>query len=104
MSESAYKPQTGDTVLCLRPGLKKRVLEIIIPNFPRDRTLVVRGETPVDLVRHDELLLIQTERQRTGLPVVAEAMAKAKAQWGDVIPPYMKGAPFPRVHSYEFED
>jgi hypothetical protein len=104
MLESAYKPQAGDTVLYTRPGLKKRVLDIMIPEFPPQKTLVVRGDTRVELVRHNEILLIQSARQREGLPVVAEAMARAKAQWGDEIPPYMKGVPFQKVHRYDFDE
>lgn len=105
MSEvSQYKFQEGDIVLCRRPGLKKRVLEVIIPEFPRERSLVVRGDTPVELIRHDEMHLIQSAREREGLPAVSEAFAKSKTQWGDEIPPYMRGVPFANNYIFTFSE
>ncbi len=98
-TQEAYKPEVGDVVLCLRPGLRKRVLEVIVPELPAHSGLVVRGEERVELIRHNDMLLIQPAKARE-LSVVAEANQRSKRQWGNEIPPYMAGVQFENSHVY----
>lgn len=92
--------EKGDAVLCLTPGLRKRVLEVIVPELPQTgMRMIERRGVRTDFIAHGELLLIEPARARQ-LSVVAEAHERSKKQWGDEIPPYMKGVPPEEVLPY----
>lgn len=78
--------------------MKKRVLEVKNPNVE------VKSQSTEDGIYHinyDEILLLDPVKSQE-LPVVAEAYARNKAQWGDAIPPYFAGISM-KSHIFVFE-